>query len=398
MKKKLLITDLHDSEYTGKRVFVRVDFNVPVSGGEVTEDYRIRSAIRTIDHLTACGAKVVLGSHLGRPKGEKVKDLSLAPVAKRLEEFLGNKVRFPGAVVGKRVESASKKLRNGEVMLLENLRYHKEETDNDPRFSKKLASLADVYVNEAFGTSHRAHSSTFGMVAHFKKKVAGFSVGREMDFLGRLCENPEKPYVVIAGGMKIKDKIGALKNVISKAEKILVGGGVAYTFLAASGVKVGGCSVEEEMLDWAEEALRTHKDRIVLPVDHVAAETARGKRTLSVTREEIPDGLTAFDIGPRTIERFTSYIKGEGTVFWNGPMGFFESRDFSNGTTAIARAFALATWRGAVTVLGGGDSIAALKKSGVNFSEVTHVSTGGGACLEFIGNSDLPGISVLNDN
>ncbi len=382
----------------GKRVFVRVDFNVPVSGSEITEDYRIRSAIRTIDYLTARGARVVLGSHLGRPKGEKVKDLSLAPVVKRLEEFIGDKVCFPGAVVGKRVENASKKLCNGEVMLLENLRYHKEETNNNPEFSKKLAALADVYVNEAFGTSHRIHSSTFGMTAHFEKKVAGFSVGSEMDFLSCLCENPKKPYVVIVGGMKIKDKIGALKNVISKAEKVLVGGGVAYTFLVASGVKVGGCAVEEEMLDWAADALRTYKDRIVLPVDHVAAETVRGKRTLAVTRQEIPNGLTAFDIGPRTIEQFTSYIKGEGTVFWNGPMGFFEERDFSNGTTAIARAFALATWRGAVTVLGGGDSVAALKKSGVNFSEVTHVSTGGGACLEFLGNSNLPGIAVLNDS
>lgn len=398
MKKKLLVTDLPCSQYEGKRVFVRVDFNVPVNGRKVTEDYRIRRTIPTIDYLTRCGARVILASHMGRPKGRRIERLSMAPVAERLNEFLGIKVRFPGAVVGRKVENASKKLKDGEVMLLENLRYHNEEQENDADFSKKLASLADIYVNEAFGTSHRAHASTYGMTVHFDKKLAGLMVGNEMKFLSRLIRRPKKPYVVIVGGMKIKDKIGALKNIIKKADRVLIGGGVAYTFLAARGMSVGKCSVEREMLYWARDALDTYKEKILLPVDHVMAEAAGGKKTLAVTASEIPDDMTAFDIGPKTVEKFTSHIKGEGTVFWNGPMGFFEVDDFSNGTSAIARSFALATWRGAVTVLGGGDSVASLKKSGVKFSEATHVSTGGGACFEFLGGSDLPGISVLSDS
>lgn len=398
MKKKLLVTDVPDSQYEGKRVFVRVDFNVPVNGRKITEDYRIRRTIPTIDYLTRCGARVILASHMGRPKGRRIERLSMAPVAARLNEFLGAKIHFPGAVVGRKVENASKRLKNGEVMLLENLRYHNEEQENDADFSKKLASLADIYVNEAFGTSHRAHASTYGMTVHFDKKLAGLMVGNEMKFLSRLIRRPKKPYVVIVGGMKIKDKIGALKNIIKKADKVLIGGGVAYTFLAARGVSVGKCSVEREMLYWARNALDTYKEKILLPVDHVMAEAAGGKKILAVTGSEIPDDMTAFDIGPKTVEKFTSHIKGEGTVFWNGPMGFFEVDDFSNGTSAIARSFALATWRGAVTVLGGGDSVASLKKSGVKFSEATHVSTGGGACFEFLGGSDLPGISVLSDS
>ena len=398
MKKKLLVTDIPDSQYEGKRVFVRVDFNVPVNGRKITEDYRIRRTIPTIDYLTRCGARVILASHMGRPKGRRIERLSMAPVAARLNEFLGTKIHFPGAVVGRKVENTSKRLKNGEVMLLENLRYHNEEQENDADFSKKLASLADIYVNEAFGTSHRVHASTYGMTIHFDKKLAGLMVGNEMKFLSRLIRRPKKPYVVIVGGMKIKDKIGALRNIIKKADKVLIGGGVAYTFLAAQGVSVGKCSVEREMLYWAREALETYKEKILLPVDHVMAEAAGGKKTLAVTGSDIPDDMTAFDIGPKTVEKFTSHIKGEGTVFWNGPMGFFEVDDFSNGTSAIARSFALATWRGAVTVLGGGDSVASLKKSGVKFSEATHVSTGGGACFEFLGGSDLPGISVLSDS
>lgn len=399
MKKKLLVTDIPDSQYKGKRVFVRVDFNVPVNGRKITEDYRIRRTIPTIDYLTRRGAKVILASHMGRPRGRRIERLSMAPVAERLNEFLGTRIRFPGAVVGRKVENASKRLKDGEVMLLENLRYHNEETENDADFSKNLASLADIYVNEAFGTSHRIHASTYGMAAHFEKKLAGLMVGNEIKFLGRLIRRPRKPYVVIVGGMKIKDKIGALRNIIKKADRVLVGGGVAYTFLAACGVNVGRCSVEKEMLYWAREALETYREKIILPVDHVMAETSGGRRgRIVITGAEIPDDMTAFDIGPKTVEKFTSHVKGEGTVFWNGPMGFFEVDDFSNGTSAIARAFALATWRGATTILGGGDSVAALKKSGIEFSEITHVSTGGGACFEFLGRFDLPGISILSDS
>ena len=278
------MTGLPDSFYEGKRVFVRVDFNVPVNGTEITEDYRIRRAIPTIDYLTRVGARVILASHMGRPKGRRIGDLSMAPVAQRLSEVLGIEVRFPGVVVGKKVESASKKLKNGEVMLLENLRYHSEETANDAGFSQKLASLADIYVNEAFGTSHRAHASTYGMTAHFEKKLAGLMVGNEIKFLNRLIRRPKKPYVVVVGGMKIKDKIGALRNIIKRADRVLVGGGVAFTFLAARGVSVGRCSVEKDMLEWARGALATYREKIVLPVDHVMTEAAGGgKRSVVIT-------------------------------------------------------------------------------------------------------------------
>ena len=239
MKKKLLVTDLPCSEYEGKRVFVRVDFNVPVNGGKITEDYRIRRTIPTIDYLTRCGARVILASHMGRPKGRRIENLSMAPVAERLNEFLGIKVRFPGAVVGRKVENASKKLKNGEVMLLENLRYHNEEAENDADFSRKLASLADIYVNEAFGTSHRAHASTYGMTAHFEKKLAGLMVGNEIKFLSRLIKRPKKPYLVIVGGMKIKDKMGALKNIIKRRTGFSWAGELPILFLRRAGLASG---------------------------------------------------------------------------------------------------------------------------------------------------------------
>jgi 3-phosphoglycerate kinase len=394
---KLVISDLPDSEFDGKRVFVRVDFNVPIRDGIISEDYRIRRSIPTIDYLIERGARVVLASHLGRPKGIMMPDLSLKPISYRLSELLGKSVKFIGKVIGDEVKREVHELQGGEVMLLENLRFHKEEADNDPRFAEELASLADIYVNDAFGTSHRKHASTYGMAAYFDLRLAGFLLNRELKFLTKLRENPEHPFVVIVGGAKIKDKIHALKNLLEKADKVLIGGGVAYTFLKAEGVNVGSSLTEDEMINWAKDALSEYRDKIFLPIDHVAAESIEKRKTYMVVDYEIPSGLKGFDIGPKTVRKYTSEIKGIGSIFWNGPMGVFEVDDFSTGTTHIARAVALATWRGATTVVGGGETISAIRKAEVLDSEIVHISTGGGALLEFLGGEELPGISILND-
>ena len=394
---KLVISDLPDSTYKGKRVFVRVDFNVPIRDGKISEDYRIRRVIPTIDYLVERGAKVILGSHLGRPKGIVMPELSLKPIADRLSELLGKSVKFTGKVTGPEVKESIDSLADGEVMLLENLRFHKEETDNDPQFSKTLSSYADIYVNDAFGTSHRKHASTYGMAANFQIKVAGFLVSRELKFLTRLREDPDRPFIVIVGGGKIKDKIHALQSLIDKADKVLLGGGVAYTFLKAKGVKIGNSIVEDDQVAWAKDALSTYGKKIHLPVDHVVANSLEKRKTCMVVDGSIPDELQGFDIGPKTAAKYNHQIKGTGSIFWSGPMGVFEVGDFSAGTTQLARAVALATWRGATTVVGGGETIASIRKAEVLDSEITHISTGGGALLEFLGGDELPGISILND-
>jgi len=394
---KLVISDLPDSTYKGKRVFVRVDFNVPIRDGKISEDYRIRRVIPTIDYLVERGAKVILGSHLGRPKGIVMPELSLKPIADRLSELLGKSVKFTGKVTGPEVKESIDSLADGEVVLLENLRFHKEETDNDPKFSKTLSSYADIYVNDAFGTSHRKHASTYGMADNFQIKVAGFLVSRELKFLTRLREDPDRPFIVIVGGGKIKDKIHALQSLIDKADKVLLGGGVAYTFLKAKGVKIGNSIVEDDQVAWAKDALSTYGKKIHLPVDHVVANSLEKRKTCMVVDGSIPDELQGFDIGPKTAAKYNHQIKGTGSIFWSGPMGVFEVGDFSAGTTQLARAVALATWRGATTVVGGGETIASIRKAEVLDSEITHISTGGGALLEFLGGDELPGISILND-
>ncbi|MEX1000069.1 MAG: phosphoglycerate kinase [Thermodesulfobacteriota bacterium] len=393
---KLVISDLPDLEFKGKRVFVRVDFNVPIRDGKISEDYRIRRAIPTIDYLIERKAKVIIGTHLGRPKGISIPDLSLKPIQTRLSELLGKSVIFTGKVIGSEVKKAIDSLNDGEVMLLENLRFHKEETDNDPAFSKELASFANIYVNDAFGTSHRKHASTYGMALEFEHRLAGFLVSRELKFLTRIRENPERPFVVIVGGGKIKDKIHALKSLIEEADKVLLGGGVAYTFLKAKGINIGNSIVENDMLDWAKESLDKYGDKIFLPVDHVVADNFERRKNCMVM-DDIPDGLQGFDIGPKTAALFAHQIRGTGSIFWGGPMGVFEVGDFSAGTTQVARAVALATWRGATTVVGGGETIASIRNAEVLDSEITHISTGGGALLEFLGGAELPGISILDN-
>ncbi|MGE5444799.1 MAG: phosphoglycerate kinase [Ignavibacteriales bacterium] len=393
------ISDLSDDFYRGKRMFVRVDFNVPIEKGKIREDYRIRRSISTIEYLAKRGGTVILASHLGRPKGKAVPELSLKPIAQRLSEVLRVRdLKFVDDCVGKNVKDIVNQLAEGEVLLLENLRFHKEEEANDIEFSKELASLADIYVNDAFSTSHRKHASTYGIAPFFKYRLAGFLVQKEIEILGKVRDNPDRPFIVIVGGAKIKDKISALKNLISKADKVLIGGAVAYTFLASKGISVGDSTIEEDFLDWANEVMIQSEEKIFLPEDYVIAPSMGKKKETKVTYGEIPTGFKGYDIGQSTTTRYTHEImKGEGTVFWNGPMGVFEVDEFSHGTVDIARALALAYWRGAHTVVGGGDTVAALRKAEVLENEVDYVSTGGGASLEYLGGGDMPGISILND-
>lgn len=396
---KRVISELLPDRYAGKRVFVRVDFNVPIKEGKIREDYRLRRAVPTIEYLSQRGAKVILASHLGKPKGKRVPELSLRPVAARLGEMLKvSAVRFVGETIGPVVMKEIDALRPGEVLLLENLRFHPGEEANDPIFSQQLASLADLYVNDAFGTMHRRHASTYGAAEQFPERVAGFLVQRELEVLTRVRDHPARPFTVIVGGIKIKDKLSALKTLIPKADRILLGGGIAYTFLEAAGTAIGNSPVEKEHLPWAKEVMARHREKILLPVDHLVAFGLEDRRSLQTVEGAIPEGFSGFDIGRETTRRYThELMQGEGTIFWNGPLGAFESDLFAEGTVDVARAMALAHGRGTFTVIGGGDTVAALRKAEVLETEVTHISTGGGASLKFIGGDDLPGIAVLTE-
>lgn len=387
------ISDLDDIQYYGKKVLVRVDFNVTINNGAVTEDYRIRSAIPTIEYLIKRGAKVILASHLGRPKFRDHNN-TLAPVAVRLKEILNRNVDFIDDCIGPEVQAKIDKLNYGSILLLENLRYYSEEQDNDPEFSKSITSLADIYVNDAFSTSHRKHASTYGAVKNFEIRLSGFSLKKEIEYLSMIRYNPKKPFTLVIGGSKIKDKIGALENLLPKADKLLIGGAAAYTFLKAKGFKIGNSLFDEEHYDWVKKALSSYGDKILLPVDHIVSSE---ENSFSTVTGDIPDGMSGFDIGNETSMMFSSEIGGNGfgTIFWNGPMGMFEVSQFSAGTMSVAKSMALAFWRGAMTLVGGGDSIAALKKSGVSENEVTHLSTGGGATLRFLAGDKMPGIEAL---
>ena len=387
------ISDLDDIQYYGKKVLVRVDFNITINNGAVTEDYRIRSAIPTIEYLVKRGAKVILASHLGRPKFRDHNN-TLAPVAVRLGEILNRNVDFINDCIGPEVQAKIDKLNYGSILLLENLRYYPEEQNNDPEFSKSISSLADIYVNDAFSTSHRKHASTYGAVKNFQIRLSGFSLKKEIEYLSMIRYNPKKPFTLVIGGSKIKDKIGALENLLPKADKLLIGGAAAYTFLKAKGFKIGNSLFDEEHYDWVKKALSSYGDKILLPVDHVVSSE---ENSFSTITGDIPDGMSGFDIGNETSMMYSSEIGGNGfgTIFWNGPMGMFEVGQFSAGTMSVAKSMALAFWRGAMTLVGGGDSIAALKKSGVSENEVTHLSTGGGATLRFLAGDKMPGIEAL---
>ena len=387
------ISDLDDIQYYGKKVLVRVDFNVTIDNSLVTEDYRIRSAIPTIEYLVKRGAKVILASHLGRPKYRNHNN-SLAPVAVRLKEILNRKVDFINDCIGTEVHTKIEKLNYGSILLLENLRYYSEEQNNDPEFCKSISSLADIYVNDAFSTSHREHASTYGAVKNFDIRLSGFSLKKEIEYLSMIRYNPRKPFILVVGGSKIKDKIGALENLLPKADKLLIGGGAAYTFLKAKGFKIGNSLFDEEHFDWVKSALDSFGEKILLPLDHIVSSEEDSFSTVS---GDIPDGMCGFDIGNETSRLYSSEIGGNGfgTIFWNGPMGMFEVGHFAGGTMNVAKSMALAFWRGAMTLVGGGDTIVALKKSGVSESEVTHLSTGGGATLRFLAGDKMPGIEAL---
>ncbi len=387
------VSDLDDIQYYGKKVLVRVDFNVTIDNGSVTEDYRIRSAIPTIEYLVKRGAKVILASHLGRPKYRDHNN-TLAPVAVRLKEILNRKVDFINDCTGTEVYTKIEKMSFGSILLLENLRYYSEEQNNNPEFCKSISSLADIYVNDAFSTSHRKHASTYGAVKNFDIRLSGFSLKKEIEYLSMIRYNPRKPFTLVVGGSKIKDKIGALENLLPKADKLLVGGGAAYTFLKAKGFKIGNSLFDEEHYDWVKSALTSFGEKILLPVDHIVSSE---ENSFSTVTGDIPDGMCGFDIGNETARIYSSEIGGNGfgTVFWNGPMGMFEMGQFASGTVNVAKSMALAFWRGAMTLVGGGDTIVALKKSGVSENEVTHLSTGGGATLRFLAGDKMPGIEAL---
>ncbi len=387
-----------EAEVSGKKVLLRCDFNVPrdKQTGAITDDKRIRAALPTIQYLLEQGAAIVACSHLGRPKGEWKPELSLAPVAERLSQLLGQPVIMAKDVVGPDAKEKAAALRPGQVLLLENLRYHKEEEKNDPAFAKELASFAEVYVSDAFGTVHRAHASTAGVAAYLPA-YAGLLVQRELEVMGAALEQPKRPFVAILGGAKVSDKIGVIRNLIEKADTIIIGGGMAYTFLKANGCNVGNSLLDEEKLDLAKELMQQAQARgvmLLLPVDtaiHSSFENT--DQFLTVDVAHIPDGYMGLDIGQQTIALFTEAIRGAGTVVWNGPMGVFEFPAFAAGTKAVAKALAES---GAVTIVGGGDSAAAVEQLGYA-DRMTHISTGGGASLEFLEGLELPGIACLLD-
>jgi phosphoglycerate kinase len=398
---KTVITDLPGDALQGRRVLVRVDYNVPVEGGVVTDDNRIRATLPTLEHLVAAGARVILVSHFGRPKGKWRDDMSLAPVAERLAGLVGVSVRFIGDIVGEDARAAVDALRPGEILLLENVRFLPGEEANDPELAEALAGLADVYVNDAFGTAHRAHASTRSvaevMKAAGRPAVAGLLMQRELQFLGSAIEGAGRPFSAILGGAKISGKIDVIENLLPRVDHLLIGGAMANTFFRALGLETGTSLVEEERVDMARALLERAGSKLVLPVDCVVAGEARaGARTWLLDRDSVPPEGSILDIGPKSVATFRDFIERSRTVLWNGPMGLFEIADFADGTLGIARAVADATTQGAITVVGGGDTAAAVEAAGLS-SAVTHVSTGGGASLEFLEGKELPGVAILDE-
>jgi len=387
---------VEDIDVSGKRVFVRCDFNVPLKDTEITDDKRIREALPTIKYLSDKGAKVILASHLGRPKGEFNLKYSLAPIAARLSQLLGKEIIMAKDVIGEDAKAKAAALKDGDIMLLENVRFHAEEEKNDPAFSKALASFADIFVNDAFGTAHRAHSSTAG-IADYLPSVCGFLIGKEISIMGGALTNPKRPFVAILGGAKVSDKIGVINNLLTKVDTLIVGGAMAYTFFKANGYEVGDSLCENDKVDLAKELMTKAQAsgvKFLLPIDNRTGDKYDPAcHTLLVDSDNIPTGYMGLDIGPKTEKLFADAIKGAGTVVWNGPMGVSEWDNFASGTRAVAKAIAES---GAISIIGGGDSAAAVEALGYA-DKMTHISTGGGASLEFLEGLELPGIACLDD-
>ena len=388
---------VEDIDVKGKKVLVRCDFNVPLKDGVITDENRLNGALPTIKYLVDNGAKVILCSHMGKPKGEPKPELSLAPVAKRLSEMLGKEVVFAADdnVVGENAKKAVAEMKDGDVVLLQNTRYRKEETKNGEEFSKELASLAEIFVNDAFGTAHRAHCSTVGVTDYLDTDVCGYLIQKELKFLGDAVENPERPFVAILGGAKVSDKIAVINNLLDKVDTLIIGGGMAYTFLKAQGYEIGTSLVEEDRIEYAKEMIEKAKAKgvnFLLPVDHRVATEFKDMEATITEDQNIPAGNMGLDIGPKTEKLYADAVKDAKTVIWNGPMGVFEFENFNKGTIAVAKAMADSN---ATTIIGGGDSAAAVNILGFG-DKMTHISTGGGASLEFLEGKVLPGIDALN--
>ncbi|MGI6124346.1 MAG: phosphoglycerate kinase [Acetivibrionales bacterium] len=395
MKNKMTVSDL---DVKGKRVIVRVDFNVPLDAeGNITDDKRIQGALPTIRHIIENGGKLILVSHLGRPKDGFEAKFSMKPAAEHLGKLLGKEVILAADVIGEDAKAKAAALKEGEILMLENVRFHKEETKNDPAFAKELASMADIYVNDAFGTAHRAHASTAGL-ADYLPSACGFLIKKELDFMGKALDNPERPFVAILGGAKVSDKISVIENLLDKVDTLIIGGGMAYTFIKAQGHDVGTSICEMDKLDLANSLIAKAKEKgvnLLLPVDNVVGkEFAADTEAKTVPSDSIPDGWMGLDIGEATIKIFSDAIKDAKTIVWNGPMGVFEMERFAIGTKKVAEALANS---GAISIVGGGDSAAAVEQLGYA-DRITHISTGGGASLEFLEGKELPGIAVLNEN